>query len=110
MKREIITACCTLLISGSVLAAEYSGWTYISQLGTGWSVDRTNIYVEDAVNNPANCNLNDFYQVDEDAPQGGKVFSIALTAFASGKEVNILYDETSCSYGGRPKVISILIR
>lgn len=97
-------------ISAGAIAASETGWVHVTELGSGWGNLRTNIYVEDEIYNPAGCVNPHGYQVNEDAINGDRIFTLALAAFAAQKEVKITIDDEVCSNNGNPKVLSIRLR
>lgn len=105
---RLVLVIALLAVSAFSAAATNSEWTYINQIGTGSSNLRTNIYV-DEVHNPAGCTDAGVYQVNEDEVNGERILTLALAAFAAGKEVRFMVAD-ECSYSGLPKVISIRLR
>jgi len=71
--------------------------------------NQTAFRVMEEINNPAGCPNTDYYGIRSDAgPQFA--MSILLTAYTSGKKVDVYVVDNQCDAFGRPSVTDVRIR
>jgi hypothetical protein len=81
----------------------------ITAIGTGWGVDSFAIQaVGQTILNPANCSTPDGYMVDSTQSGYKAHYAAVLMAFSTGRPVNVVVHNTSCS-SSRPQIIGITV-
>lgn len=98
------------LLSANTFAMS-SAWVNITQMNTGWNVERLNLILDRDIPNPNNCgSFTREAQADENLTNFDLILTLATSSFLTGKEIQLVIDSSSCSTGGRPRIIAINIR
>lgn len=87
-----------------------SDWVTIDQVSMGYNVKRVNLVFYPSTNpipNPNNCTPSNEAAIDEEQVNQDHLYTLALAAFTSKKEVKLVICDDRCSNSGRVKVMSI---
>ncbi|KRA61840.1 hypothetical protein ASD79_06955 [Caulobacter sp. Root655] len=82
-------------------------WARVTYISGGWTAPHVRVQTTAAFSNPAACSMTDGYIV-EASLQGAQLFSsMLLTAFSTGREVQLVVDGCILE---RPRVIGVTLR
>lgn len=95
--------CCT------VQAADLVGPGKITYVENGWGGEGVAIHT--SINGPAGCtaSLNDF-GIEASHAAYKELVAMALAAYTSNADVEVIVDAGKCVFGGRTKVLSIRLK
>ena len=105
--RWLLISC--ILYSSIGLAAEFTGFGKINYLENGWYGEGVAIHHSTAVITGCTANSNDF-AIDKNHPAYKELIAIALAAYTSESEVELIVDKGVCGFGGRTKILSIRLK
>lgn len=93
----------------TVQAADVVGPGKITYIENGW--DGEGIAIHSSINGPGGCtaSLNDF-GVEKSHAAYKELVAMALSAYASNADVEIIVDAGKCVFGARTKVLSIRLK
>ncbi|MGD8910938.1 MAG: hypothetical protein PVI92_16500 [Chromatiales bacterium] len=98
---------CMLFVMDVYGGVVTTDWVNIKQIQLGWNVKRVNFRLEQEIENPASCSSTYTASIDEDRVNLEHLYALALTSFASQKEVQFVISDSACSNNGKIKIISI---
>lgn len=94
-------------LSAGAFAQTVVGPVAVKRVRTGWDFDGFAIETGQVIVNPAGCSTPDGYVSDVNQP-GYKIhYAAVLTAYGTGKNVQVTVHNTVCGFAGRPKIIGI---
>lgn len=81
----------------------------ITYIENGWYGE--GVAIHSSTNGPSGCSasLNDF-AIDKNHASYRELVAIALSAYNSNADVDVIVDTGACTFGGRTKVLSIRLR
>lgn len=106
----LVTGMCLVnIISASgALAAQTVGPVPITKIRTGWAADAFVIVTNPPIANPANCATADGYMSVGLNPGYKTYYAATLMAFALGKPVTVVINDTEC-VSGRPMILGVYV-
>lgn len=108
MKGLVVIGAVLFVAAGICHAAQSVGPVTITRLRTGWNGDAFAIETNQAISNPANCEIPDGYGSESSSPGYKTYYAAALTALGLGKPITIIVSDVDCSFE-RPKIWGIYI-
>ncbi|MBN6112939.1 hypothetical protein [Xanthomonas bonasiae] len=93
----------------TVQAADMVGPGKITYIENGW--DGEGVAIHSSINGPAGCtaSLNDF-GIEKSHAAYKELVAMALSAYTSNADVEIIVDAGKCVFGARTKVLSIRLK
>ena len=98
-----------VVYSNAVSAEEYTGWGKITYLENGWFGEGVAIHHSTASIKGCAADPADF-AIDKNHPSYKELVAIALAAFTSQSDVELVVDKGICSFGARTKILSIRLK
>ena len=105
MRLEILGGLALLVFSGYVSAFEIVGTGKITYVENGWYGE--GLAIRDTVGLDG-CSAPDTeFAIDAGHPGYKELVSLALSAFTSASDVQLVVEKNACIFGGRTKILSI---
>ncbi|WP_434982782.1 hypothetical protein [Xanthomonas arboricola] len=98
-----------IVYSNVASAEEYTGWGKIISVENGWQGEGVAILHSIASIKGCAADSNDF-AIDKNHPSYKELVAIALAAFTSQSDVQLVVDKGVCIFGARTKIISIQLK
>jgi hypothetical protein len=82
-------------------------WAKVTYIAGGWTAAHVRVQTTATFSNPATCAMTDGYVVEASLPGAQLFASMLLTAFSTGREVQLVVDGCVLE---RPRVIGVTLR
>ena len=91
-----LIACASLILLGGPASAEVSSFATVKLVGCSQTSETCYLQINGVIPNPAGCATASQARWQAASPVGEEFLSLAMSAFAAGKEVSFFVDQNAC--------------